>query len=147
MGLSDALQDEAIQAKLVMDCTQLIDEQVAAKGGPSGWVLKATYGVVKGIGPTYIPGAVERLLPEVLTALDPLWQEGLQAGDPVEHLIQNRVRTADSLLGVTDAKIQGTHNGLVKTSYNKLRQSVKGDVEAAVPGLAKLIGAHVPVAP
>jgi hypothetical protein len=146
MGLCDALQDEAVRASLVTDCAQLIDEQVATKGGLSGFALKATYGVVKGLGPTYIPGAVGRLLPEVLEALDPLWSEGLGAGDPVAYLIQHRVQAADSLLSVTDARIERTSHGLVKTSYSKLRQSVKGDVEAAVPGLAKIIGTHMPIA-
>ncbi len=140
MGLRDVLKDKAVKATLIADCVQLIDQQVAAKGGLSGFGLKATYGVVKGIGPSYIPGAIERLLPEALDALDPIWGEGLEAGDPVAYLSQHGERAADCLLSTTDARIERTSNGLVKASYNKLRQSVKGDVEAAVPGLAGILG-------
>lgn len=145
MGLCDVLQDDETRRRLVADCTQLIDTQVSAKGGLSGLALKTTYGVVKGLGPTYVPGAVERILPDILSALDPLWQEGVQSGDPTQFLTQNPDRTADCLLSVTDSRIAQSNNGLVKTSYNKLRKSVKGDVEAAVPGLAQVLGNHVAV--
>lgn len=143
MALTHALKDQSIQASLVINCLHLIDQQVAAKGGLSGLALKTTYGVVKGIGPTYLSGAIERLLPEMMAALDPLWIEGLQTGNPIDYLTENRGQTADRLLSVTDGRIAGSRNTLVKTSYSRLRQSVKHDVEAAVPGLAKILGDHV----
>jgi hypothetical protein len=143
MGLSDLLQDTATRASLVDACAQLIDEQVATKGGLGGMAIKTTYSLVKGVGPGYIPGAVGRLLPDMLTALESIWNEGLQMGDPSAHLTAQRARAADSLLSITDARIAHSSNGLVKTSYQRLRQSVKGDVEAAVPGLAQILADHV----
>ncbi len=117
----------------------MIDEQVAAKGGIGGLGLKAAYGAVNGLRPDYIAGAVEGLLPEVLIAFDPIWSEGLQTGDPVGHLSQNRSRSADALLSITDARIEKSQKAIVKGSYNKFRNSVKSDVEEAIPGLAKII--------
>lgn len=143
MGLIDKLLDEQITASIAADCTELIDIQVSAKGGISGLALKATYGVVKGVDADYVPGAIQRLLPEAIAALDPLWDEGLLAGDPVAHLTQNCDRTADTILSVTDAKIQRVKNGLICSSYNKLRKSVKSDIAAAVPGLAQILDKHV----
>lgn len=119
-----------------------MDEQVASKSGLSGLALKAAYGVVKGIGPNYISGALERLLPETFSALAPLWEEGIQVGNPVDHLSQNRARAADLILSVTDTKIERAKNGIVRASYQKFRQSVKPDVEEAVPGLALIIQEH-----
>ncbi|PSR19649.1 hypothetical protein C8255_01320 [filamentous cyanobacterium CCP3] len=145
MGLSDILNDRAVKTAVVNDCALLIDRQVSAKGGLGGMALKATYGVVKSAGSGYIPGAIGRILPEVVEALEPMWAEGLQAGDPVAYLSQNQARAAEVILGVTDRRIAKTDNGLVRSSYNKLRQSVKGDVESAVPGLAEIFGAYSPV--
>lgn len=142
MGLNEQIKTQNTEAKIVADCAKLIDEQVAAKNGISGLALKATYGAVKGIGSGYVSGAIERILPEILTALDPMWTEGAQNGDPVEYLIQNRSRTADMVLSVTDAKIERSSNSIVRASYGKLRKSVKTDVEEAVPGLAKIIGQY-----
>lgn len=141
MKLSDVIKDKSVKASLIEDCSKLVDEQVAAKNGVSGLALKATYKIVKGIGAGYIPGAIGRLLPEAFNALDPLWDEGLESGNPVEHLIQHQSRTADVILSVTDARAEKA-NGVVRSSYNKFRKSVKGDVEGAVPGLAKIIGTH-----
>jgi len=139
MGLSDGLKDSNKTAKLVSDCVQLIDNQVTAKGGLGGLGLKAAYGAVKGIKPGYIASAIEALLPPTLQALDPMWSEGMQTGDPANHLIQNRSRTADAVLSVTDARIEKSNNGVVRGAYNQFRKSVKGDVEEAIPGLAKII--------
>ena len=146
MVLSDILHDQAAKDRVVADCTQLIDRQVAAKGGLGGMALKATYGLVKGVGAGYIPGAIGRILPDVVTALDPMWAEGMQAGDPVAYLTDNHTQAADVILSVTDSRIAKANNGLVKSSYSKLRQSVKGDVASAVPGLAEILGAHSRVA-
>ncbi|MGF1512126.1 MAG: hypothetical protein ACFB5Z_00290 [Elainellaceae cyanobacterium] len=142
MGLREIIWDETVRAKIAEDATQLIDEQVAAKSGLGGMALKATYGVVKSVGPSYIPGAVNRLLPEVCASLDPMWEEGIKAGDPVEYLSQNRARAADAILETTDARAAKTDNKVVRSSYGKLRKSVKGDVEAAVPGLAQILARH-----
>lgn len=146
MGLSNILSDKAVKAQVVANCASLIDGQVASKGGFGGMALKTTYGVVKGINSGYIPGAIERMLPDVVTALAPLWAEGEQAGDPVAYLAQNQGRAADVILGVTDRRIAKTDNGLVRSSYTKLRQSVIGDVETAVPGLAQIFGRYSVVA-
>ncbi|MBD2465079.1 hypothetical protein H6G89_29150 [Oscillatoria sp. FACHB-1407] len=145
MGLKDKLKDKTIQANLVADCAKLMDEQVAAKGGISGMALKAAYSVVKGIEPSYIPKAIQRLLPDALAALEPMWDEGMQSGDPAAYLTQNRSRTADTLLSITDVKIENSKNGAVRASYNQFRKSVKNDVEEAVPGLAKILRTHIQV--
>ncbi|MEM9905396.1 MAG: hypothetical protein AAF921_10270 [Cyanobacteria bacterium P01_D01_bin.44] len=143
MALSEKVKDQTIRENIASDCAKLIDDHVATKNGLSGMALKATYGMVKGVGKGYVSSAIKKLLPETCEALDPMWNEGLQNGDPVGHLIQHRARTADTILSVTDTRIQGSKNSIVRGAYNKLRKSVQGDVEEAVPGLAKIISAHV----
>ena len=139
MGLSDGLNDPNKKASIVADGVKLIDEQVAAKKGLGGLGLKAGYAAIQGVKPNYVAGAVERLLPEAFTALDPLWSEGVQTGDPAGYLTQNRSRAADALLSITDERIKNTTNGIVRGTYNKLRNSAKNDVEEAIPDLAKIL--------
>ncbi|GAB1541302.1 hypothetical protein NUACC21_39730 [Scytonema sp. NUACC21] len=139
MKLTDGLVNPDKKNILVADCTKLLDEQVGSMKGVSGLAIKAGYAAIKGIAPDYCSGAIERLLPESFTALDPIWNEGVQTGNPVEHLTQNRDRTADALLGITDAKIERSKNTTVRGVYNKLRSSAKKHVEDAVPNLAKII--------
>ena len=119
-----------------------MEEIVAAKSGLGGMAFKATYKVVKGIGADYIPGAVERLLPSTLNALNPIWAEGQQQGDPVAYLSQHSDRTADLILSTTDARIEHKGKGVIVSAYKKLRNSIKPDVVAAVPDLAKILGKY-----
>lgn len=139
MGLTEGLNDPNKRASLVADCVTLIDEQVAAKGGMGGLAWKAAYGTVKGVNPGYIAGAIDRILPEILAAVEPMWNEGVQTGDPVGYLSQNSSRAADAVLSVTDARIEKSNNGVVRGAYNKLRNSAKGEVETAIPALAKIL--------
>ncbi|MEC4887910.1 MAG: hypothetical protein SAL70_42375 [Scytonema sp. PMC 1070.18] len=139
MGLIDGLADTNKREMLVADCTKLLDTQVASMGGVSGMALKAGYAAIKGVAPGYCAGAIERLLPESFAALEPMWNEGVETGDPVAHLTQNRDRTADALLSVTDVRIEKSSNSTVKSVYGKFRNSAKKHVEDAVPGLAQVI--------
>jgi hypothetical protein len=142
MGLRDAILSPEKKAAVIADCTTLIDEEVAGKGGLSGLAVKAAYGAVKGIKPGFIKHVVEKLLPEFTDALDPLWDEGQAKGNPAAHLVENRSRAAEALLEVTDAKAKGA-SGIVKSSYDRLRGSAKKHVEEAVPRLSKVIEKHV----
>lgn len=142
MALHDAMKDETVQVKVVADCARLMDEQVAAKGGISGMAIKAAYGVMKGMGADYIPSTLHALLPATIDVLDPLWVEGVAVGDPVAHMTQHSDRAAEAILGITDARIEHSNNKVVKGAYGQLRKSVKGDLAAAVPGLAKIIGTY-----
>lgn len=142
MGLKEQIKSEETKASMAEDCAQLIDEQVAAKTGLSGLAIKTAYRAFKGIGAGYIPRALQNLVPQALDALDPMWAEGLQKGDPVGYLSQNASETADVLLGVTDQKASQAKNKVVIATYKRVRNSVKGDVEDAVPDLAKILSKY-----
>lgn len=121
------------------DCCKMIDVQLASKSGISGIALKTAFAALKGVKPGYIPYVVEMLLPQCFTALDPLWNEGVQKADPVEHFVSSRSLVADALLSITDERIKNSNRALVRGTYDKLRSSAKKHVEDAVPDLAKVI--------
>jgi len=139
MGLSDGLLNPTKKAMVIDDCCNMIDRQLASKSGMSGMALKTTFAALKGVKPGYIPYVVEQILPQCLKALDPIWSEGVQKGDPVGHLIANSSNTADALLSVTDARAKNVKRQIVRSTYEKLRGSAKKHVEEAVPDLAKVI--------
>jgi hypothetical protein len=139
MGLSAGLSDSNKQSMVVDDCCLMIDGQLASKSGFSGIALKAAFAALKGIKPGYIPHVVEMLLPECFDALDPIWSEGLQKGDPVTHLSVSRSQAAEALLSITDERVKVSQRAIVRGTYEKLRKSAKEHVEEAVPDLAKVI--------
>ncbi|MEH1782882.1 DUF6918 family protein [Nostoc sp.] len=139
MGLSDGLLNPTKKAMVIEDCCNMIEGQLASKSGMSGIALKTAFAALKGIKPGYIPYVVEQILPQCFTALDPIWGEGVEKGDPIEYLSVNRSDTADALLGVTDARVKNAKRPIVRGTYEKLRGSAKKHVEEAVPDLAKVI--------
>jgi hypothetical protein len=142
-SLTESLASDSKKNAVVDDCMQLIDAEVADKGGLSGLAIKAGYGVVKGVKPGFIKQAVTDLLPEFATALDPIYQEAKSKNAAVaEYMKNNSSRVADALLAITDAKAQRSKSNAVKGTYDKLRGSAKKNVEAAVPRLAKMVEKH-----
>jgi len=142
-SLTEALTSDSKKAAVVEDCLELIDSEVADKGGLSGLAIKAGYGVVKGIKPGFIKQAVSDLLPEFATALQPIYDEAKSKSKPVaDYMKDNSARVADALLAITDAKAQRSKSGAVKGTYEKLRGSAKKNVEAAVPRLGKMVEKH-----
>jgi hypothetical protein len=142
MGLSDNLLTADNKPLIVQDCCEMIDAKVASKSGVSGMAIKTAFAALKGIKPNYIHSVVDSLLLPCFTAIDPLWEEGLQQGEPVEYLKANRSQTADALLGITDTKVKNSKLQVVRGVYGKLRNSAKQHVEEAIPDFAQIIGKH-----
>ncbi|HIK08164.1 MAG TPA: hypothetical protein IGS40_26350 [Trichormus sp. M33_DOE_039] len=139
MGLSDGLLDPKKKAMVVDDCCNMIETQLAAKSGISGIALRTAFAALKGVKPGYIPYIVEQLLPPCFSAIDPIWSEGIQKGDPVAHLVASRSHTADALLSVTDTRVKSSTRSIVRGTYEKLRGSAKQHIEEAVPDFAQVI--------
>lgn len=141
--LPEVLTSDDKRARVVQDCLSLIDAEVADKGGISGMTIKAGYKAVKGIKPGFLQKVVHDLLPEFAAAMDPIYQEALEQGQPVRsYFVQNQSRLADALLAITDGRAQRTKSGVVKSAYERLRGSAKKNVEQAVPRLGALIEKH-----
>lgn len=141
--LAEVLTDSDKRASVVSDCLQLIESEVADKGGISGMAIKAGYKAVRGIKPGFLQKVVDDLLPEFADAVDGVYQEAIERGRPVrDYFVENKTRVADNLLGITDERARRTKSGVIKATYDRLRGSAKKNVEAAVPRLGELIQKH-----
>jgi hypothetical protein len=142
-GLAEVLTQGDRKARVVQDCLEIIDLEVADKSGLSGVAIKAGYRAVKGIRPGFLEKVVNDLLPEFADAMDPIYREAVDAKKAVRgYFVEHRARVADSLLAITDGKAQRTKSGVIKATYDRLRGSAKKNVEAAVPRLGELIEKH-----
>jgi len=142
MALSDILLNENNRDNFVDDCVQLIEKQVAAAPGLGGLALKAAYSTVKGIRADYCAQVVDQILPEISIALDPMWTEAVNNGNPVEYFAERKAEVADQLLQISDKKADNSTRAIVKGAYGKLRPSAKTYVENGIPDLAKIINKH-----
>lgn len=141
--LTDMLGRSPKRDQVINDACDVLDLEVADKGGLGGLAIKAAYGVVKGVRPGFAREAVDMMLDDFLGALDPLYQEAVSSSaKPGAHVIKNPARVADALLGITDRRAAKAERAVIKSAYDKLRPSAKKHVEAAVPRLGALLDKH-----
>ncbi|NLU84173.1 hypothetical protein [Rhodococcus sp. HNM0569] len=140
-ALKETLLDESRTSEVVADVQNLVDAEVADKSGASGLALKGGYAAVKKVGPSIVPDAIEGLLPAFVDKLEPYWQDFAGSGESsfADFLAARGDAAADSLLGVTDTRIEGSDRAAVKKVYSSLRGSAKKHVVEALPRLGALV--------
>lgn len=132
---------------VIKDTTKLIDEEVHAKSGITGIALKGGYKVVQKLKPNMIEEAVDHLLDDFTSALDPLYQQFIadQATATFEKFLASHdEQAANDLLSITDKKAERAENRVLKSTYKKLRGQAEKHVRQALPGVGRLIDRHAP---
>lgn len=142
MKLSEQIQDQEIRLNIAQDCVKLMEDQVEAKTGITGIFFKTLYKGIKSISPNYAQKAIFGLIPPIAQAMNPLWDEGTEKGNPVTYLKKNPTLTANTILTVTDERIKSTDNKIIRISYEKIRDSLQDEIEEVVPQLAEILGKY-----
>jgi hypothetical protein len=145
--LKEILTVPGNRPKVVADCGTLIQEEVDSKGGLSGLAIKAAYAVVKALKPGFVNEAVDHMLDDFATRLEPFWADAQAKNEPVGAVMNARAgAVADALLSISDDRAARAKNAGAKKAYEKLRPTGKKHVEAAVPRLGRLIAKHTSAA-
>lgn len=146
--LKEVLLDDSRRPTVVTDLETLVDDEVSAKSGVSGTVVKTGYGAVKKIKPGMIGSAADSLLDDFSSKLEPFYSDYLAGGgaDFGSYLQGRSDEVSDALLSVTDARAADSNRDAIKKVYDKLRPQGKSNVEEALPALGKLIDKHAATA-
>ena len=153
--LRACLLEGADRAKVVADCVQLIEREVAEKSGLSGLAIKAALAVVKAVKPGILVEVVDHLIDPFVARLEPFYEActGAGAGSGVgvnqassqleSHFTTRASQIANALLGVTDDRARETPHATLRKAYEKLRPTGKKHVEQAVPKIARVIARYI----
>ncbi|AZG45990.1 DUF6918 family protein [Gordonia insulae] len=141
--MSDSLLSllDTDRAGVVGDLAVVIDAEVSDQKGLSGAAVKTAYAAAQKVKPGVVKSATDKMLPDFLSALQPLWDSkpaGVAFGD---HLVANSDTAAEALLTVTDDQASTAKPALAK-AYNSLRGKAKGYVVAALPRVGAAIEKH-----
>lgn len=139
--LSDTLLSATNRPKLIRDCTDMVDAEVASKG-LTGLPIKAGYKMVKAIKPTIIPEVLDGLINDMVKNLEHFWEayeKGGKQGQFSSYLTARSGEVADALLKITDDRAKTTSHKALKSAYEQLRPVGKKNVEAAVPRVAGVV--------
>ena len=144
-ALKDKLLAPGVRANVLADCVQVIEEEVAGKGGITGLAIKGAYKMVKAVGPNIVREAMDGMLNDFTSRLEPFFEEWQQkgAGTPLGSYLSSRSgQVANALLGITDDRAKKSQHKVLKGAYEKLRPQAVEHIGAAMPRLADLIAKH-----
>ena len=145
--LKNLISDPPQREQLITDCVDLINSEVRSKSGLSGMAVKTAFSVIKAIKPRILEDSVDSLLDEFVDALQPFYasyQEGGEQGSMESYLDARRSEVSDGLLAITDRRAARSRNKTIPKAYNKLRPKGKTHVEAATPGVGRVLDKHLP---
>ena len=94
--------------------------------------------------PGVVPAAVDKMLPQFTTALEPFYNEYKSTGGAGfgAFLAGRPEQAAEALLSVTDDRAEYSSSEALKKAYTKLRPNARKNVEEALPRLGTLIEKH-----
>ncbi len=143
--LAEILLQPSKRPQVVQECAQLVDDEVAAKSGLGGLAVKGAFMVVKKLKPGILAEVIDRLLDESVQELEGTYQGFVAAGGGnVQLYLQERApQVAQTLLKVSDRRAADSSHRVLKGAYEKMRPSGAKHVEAAIPGLARILGRHL----
>jgi hypothetical protein len=141
--LREQFQDPAVRSRILDDALGVVEAEVGDKGGLGGLAIKATFGLVKGVGAGFMHKALDKLFDEFIGCFEDPYQRAVNAGkSPGALIVTEKSKVASALLSITDAKVRRADNPLIQKAYDKLRPSAQKHVEDAAPRLAGLLDRH-----
>ena len=149
MGIvKDKLLDSGTRPAVIIDCVQLVDNEVASKKGVTGMMIKGGYKAFKAIKPTIVKEAVDILLDSFIEIADGHYGEYMEDEPEKKNSFESWVssrsaRIADDLLGVTDDIMNRSNKAALKKIYKGMRGIAQKNVAVAVPAVGRLVEKHV----
>jgi hypothetical protein len=140
--LKDIILEPGKRPQVLNDCEQLLDEEVASKGGLGGLAVKGAFAMVKAVKPGMIREALDGLLDDFVGRLEPFYAAHQTAGGAKglgDYFASRSGEIADALLGITDDRAARSKNATLKKAYEKLRPQGKKHSEEAVPRVGRMI--------
>ncbi len=137
-SLAEVLKDEGKRRQIVDAGVKVIEQEVADKSGLTGLAIKATFRLVQGIKPGFVPMTLHHLIDDFAKKIDPFWLEcQAQGAEPRSYFQRRGPEVAQALLSITDERARRAH-GPARSAYEKLRPEGVKHVTVAMPRLADL---------
>ncbi|APT91589.1 hypothetical protein CPHO_00030 [Corynebacterium phocae] len=129
----------------VADIAALAEDTVAKQSGLTGMAIKGAVGAAKKLDSNIIAKGTNRMLPEILAELEPLWQEfeDSSATDFGEFVVPRSGQVTNALMSVADRQAETIDVAALSKAYRSLRGQATKVVEPEVPELARILHKHM----
>ena len=134
------LLTEANRANVVADISSLIDTTVSNQSGLTGMALKSAVAAGKKADADAIPKGVNRFLPQIVSELEPLFQDYQAAGAASfgSYLGTRENDVVEKILTAADGAT-GEMPGAVQKVYSTLRGKAGKIISPALPELGNIV--------
>ncbi|WP_374679758.1 DUF6918 family protein [Hydrocarboniphaga effusa] len=130
---------------LTADCVRIVEHHLNSLRSLRGLALKAGLAVLKATRPDLIPRAINRLLPDLIEALEPLYARFGQTSDRDFSLFlrKNADEAIEALRRKIDGRAAESSNEAAKSTYRKLRGTLHEEIETLFPELSKTLSGYL----
>jgi len=144
-SLVEKLSKPPVRPLMIVDCVELIDNQVKQKG----FIIKSAYATIKAIKKQFVPEVVDSMLDEWLGKLQPHYDKWSVTKQSTfsDYVVARGDVVAEDLLSVTDARAAHTSHTTAKKMYGRMREGAKQNVIEAIPALAAMIEKRIAALP
>jgi len=122
-----------------------VDEARAAirsRFGLSAIAAGIGFDTIQRIRPGLLQKHVYALLPDLASAVEPFWLDGLDSGRVEQHFENNDMAIADALIGVVDDYVDQATDRQQISIYKQLRGNAPKRIAEQMPRLARFIDRH-----
>jgi hypothetical protein len=142
-SLVTVLKDPIIRPKVIADCEQMLDAEVADKKGLSGMAVKGAFKTLKAMKPGMIRHTLDDLIDELAVKVDPFWQDcQSQGANPRAFFTTNSTAIANALLEITDGRAKQSKFKNIVRAYNTLRPKAVQYIGDAMPRFSDLVSKY-----
>lgn len=149
-SLADSLLSPEHKDAVITDLAKTLETHVNQMKGLKGIGLRTTLSMLKSGRADAVPGAMSRLMPGFISALDPMYQQHLSAqakvGKPTPfsvYLLAHRQEAANLMIGVADRRVEASSNSMLQSGYGRFRDTIASELVNALPALAAVIDKHL----
>lgn len=141
--LTDILLRDGVREQLVTELTDVVEQEVAARSGVAGMVVRSGYRLITSIRSDVVRRAFEDMLDAFVAELDTLFVEHGGPAGFAEFMVSQRDRVARQMLKVADARRATVRSAPLRSAYDALVPVARVNVERSIPRLSLVIQRHV----
>lgn len=147
--MTDFVKTILAQSDVVAEeCSKVLEAHLADLKGLKGIGLRTGLSLLKAGRPNAGREAVSKLLPQITEAVAPEYQrycaERASYADFDAYARQHADRIGEAVMGTVDARVGGSGNAALRSTYPKLRDALARELVAAMPALASVFGRYAP---
>ena len=145
MGHLSELMSGPQRTAVISDCGELVEGVVAKQSGITGMALKGAVAAAKKVDPAIITKALGRVLPDILDALDPRWQDFAESGkdDFGAFLEPHQEEVSDEIMNIADKHVEKVNSAALRKPYNSLHGKATKILNPEVPAFGRVVQKHM----